>query len=93
LSTEETDGGRILAAISDTGHGIPPDLVPHLFEPFFSTKPEGQGSGLGLAISSWIVKKLGGTIDVTSEAGRGSTFCVTLPAAQSREERTEGRKQ
>ncbi len=81
LSTEETDGGRILAAISDTGHGIPPDLVPHLFEPFFSTKPEGQGSGLGLAISSWIVKKLGGTIDVTSEAGRGSTFYVALPAA------------
>lgn len=81
LRTEQTADGKVRVSISDTGTGIPPEIVPRLFEPFFSTKPEDQGSGLGLSISAWIVKKAGGTVEVASKVGLGSTFCVTLPAA------------
>ncbi len=90
LTTERTGEGSVRAAISDTGRGIPAEQVPRLFEPFFTTKPEGRGTGLGLSISSWIVRKLGGRIDVASTVGRGSTFTVTLPAAPASSARTEG---
>ncbi len=90
LTTERTGDGSVLAAISDTGRGIPADQVPRLFEPFFTTKPEGRGTGLGLSISSWIVRKLGGRIDVASAVGRGSTFTVTLPAAPASSAPKEG---
>ena len=66
-------------SVSDTGHGIPPDLQRQLFEPFFTTKPSDQGTGLGLSIVYGIVKGLGGAIEVQSEVGRGSAFKVYLP--------------
>jgi two-component system, cell cycle sensor histidine kinase and response regulator CckA len=66
-------------SIADTGTGIPGDVRAHLFEPFFTTKPEGKGTGLGLAICHGIVASYGGTIDVESEVGKGSTFTVHLP--------------
>jgi PAS domain S-box-containing protein len=66
-------------SITDNGMGIPPDARAHLFEPFFTTKPEGKGTGLGLAICIGIVESHGGTIDVESEVGKGSTFSVHLP--------------
>lgn len=78
-----TDPGRgqVVIGISDTGKGIPPDVVPLVFEPFFTTKKVGQGTGLGLAIVHGIVTRAGGTVDVTSKPGQ-TTFTVRLPAAE-----------
>jgi two-component system, NtrC family, sensor kinase len=74
----EHDKG-IVIEIADTGSGIKPEHLPRLFEPFFTTKPVGQGTGLGLAVSFGIVREHGGTIEVESKEGLGSTFRVRLP--------------
>lgn len=65
--------------ISDTGAGIPEDIMNRIFEPFFTTKPVGSGTGLGLSLSYGIVRKHGGRIDVRSEPNKGSSFTVHLP--------------
>jgi signal transduction histidine kinase len=65
--------------VRDNGSGIKPEHRARLFEPFFTTKPIGQGTGLGLSVSFGIVRDHGGTIDVESEVGKGSTFRVHLP--------------
>ena len=65
--------------ISDTGSGIPPERIDKIFDPFFTTKPVGKGTGLGLSICYGIVTKLGGQLQVQSEAGEGSVFTVFLP--------------
>jgi CheY-like chemotaxis protein len=67
--------------ISDTGSGIPSDVLPRIFDPFFTTKPVGVGTGLGLSICHGIVTSLGGEIRVESSPGRGARFTVLLPAA------------
>ena len=67
--------------ISDTGAGIPREALPHIFEPFYSTKHEESGVGLGLAVVYGIVHRHGGTIEVESEVGRGTAFHVRLPRA------------
>jgi two-component system sporulation sensor kinase A len=74
--TEEPEG--VLVSVADTGKGIEPDFLPHLFEPFQSTRPEGLG--LGLYISRSIVEEHGGRIEVESQAGQGTRFSVWLPA-------------
>ncbi|HYA56857.1 MAG TPA: ATP-binding protein [Thermoplasmata archaeon] len=66
-------------SVTDNGPGIPPDVRRHLFEPFFTTKSEGKGTGLGLAICRGIVEAHGGTIELETEVGRGTTFEVGLP--------------
>ncbi|UCD46557.1 MAG: PAS domain S-box protein [Deltaproteobacteria bacterium] len=66
-------------ALSDTGVGIPPENIPRIFEPFFSTKETGKGSGMGLAMAYGIVKNHGGFLDVRSVPGKGTTFRVLLP--------------
>ena len=68
--------------IADNGPGIPEDIRESIFEPFFSTKEEGKGTGLGLFISYGIIQKHGGVLEVESEVGRGTTFCITLPAPE-----------
>jgi len=65
--------------IGDTGRGIPADVLPHIFEPFYSTKNEESGVGLGLAVVWGVVERHGGRIDVESEVGQGTTFRVRLP--------------
>jgi signal transduction histidine kinase len=74
--------------VSDTGPGIPPEDLPHIFERFYRAEKsrtrsgDGKGFGLGLSIAYWIVRHHGGQIDVDSEEGRGTTFCVWLPLAE-----------
>jgi two-component system, NtrC family, sensor kinase len=65
--------------VRDDGSGIPAEILPRIFEPFLTTKETGRGVGLGLAISHSILERHSGTIEVQSEAGRGTTFTVTLP--------------
>ena len=72
--------GMVRLEVSDNGPGIPPELREKIFEPFFTTRTEGTGTGLGLSICHVIVTDHGGTITVESEAGKGSTFRVELPA-------------
>ena len=77
LRTKRT-GDRVLIEVEDDGTGIPPDVLPRLFDPFFSTK-EG-GSGLGLALTQQIVKDHGGDLAVDSTVGKGTVFRVAVPA-------------
>jgi signal transduction histidine kinase len=71
-------GPRIEIAVEDTGIGIPPEVLAHLFDPFFSTKE--NGSGIGLALTQQIVRDHGGEVRVESVVGRGTTFTVSVPA-------------
>jgi len=73
--------GTVSLTVTDTGHGIPENHLPKIFDPFFSTKEVGKGTGLGLTVVHGIVQEHGGTIDVESEPGRGTTFTLTLPSA------------
>jgi signal transduction histidine kinase len=74
-----TEGEEVWVEISDTGRGIPKEVVPRIFDPFFTTKPIGSGTGLGLSLSYGIIQKHNGRIEVDSEPGRGTTFRITLP--------------
>src|SRR4029078_4586538 len=65
--------------VTDTGTGIPAEIVDKIFEPFFSTKEVGKGNGLGLSTGSGIVKQTGGFVYVDSEAGEGTSFHIFLP--------------
>jgi signal transduction histidine kinase len=76
------DEHNVWVEVEDTGHGIKPENLGRIFDPFFTTKPVGKGTGLGLALSYGIVNKHGGTIDVKSEVGKGTTFRVALPRQQ-----------
>lgn len=71
----------ILIRVTDTGAGIDPEVLPHVFEPFFSTKARGPGTGLGLATCYGLVKQHGGWIDVESRPGQGTTFRIYVPKA------------
>ncbi|MBN2331783.1 MAG: PAS domain S-box protein [Deltaproteobacteria bacterium] len=74
-------GDRLCIEISDTGAGIPEEVLPHIFDPFFTTKEEGKGTGLGLSMVYGIVENHGGNIIAKSKPGTGTTFIVTLPLA------------
>lgn len=83
------DGPDVLIAFTDTGTGIPPHIMDNLFKPFVTTKGplgggEMAGSGLGLSVSDGIVKNHGGTIDVETELGKGSTFTIRLPIERTK---------
>jgi signal transduction histidine kinase len=73
------DSENLFVIISDTGSGIPSDIVNKIFDPFFTTKDVGKGTGLGLSISYSIIKNHNGQINVESEVGKGTTFTLTLP--------------
>lgn len=79
-------GDVVVVEISDTGCGIPEEVMPKLFDPFFTTKGTGKGTGLGLSVSHGMVKQHGGTIEVESEVGKGTTFTVGIPVSGKRPE-------
>ena len=75
----ETRENEIQVKFRDDGPGVPPDVRARIFQPFFTTKGAGKGSGLGLSISRRIVAEHGGSLELSSEPGQGTTFTVTLP--------------
>ncbi|MFI5912142.1 ATP-binding protein [Dactylosporangium sp. NPDC051541] len=78
-------GAYARLVVSDTGHGIPPEVAAHIFEPFYTTKPRGKGTGLGLATVYGVVTEAGGGINLYSEPGIGTTFRIYLPVVGSTE--------
>ncbi|MEO5737001.1 MAG: ATP-binding protein [Variovorax sp.] len=80
-----SQNGRVLLAVSDTGSGIPADILPRLFEPFVTSKPAGSGLGLGLLISAQLVRAMDGTLRASNQQEGGACFVVDLPAAAIQE--------
>ncbi|MDD5298007.1 MAG: ATP-binding protein [Rhodocyclaceae bacterium] len=79
-----------VVAISDTGRGIPAEILNRIFDPFFTTKKVGEGTGLGLSISYGIIEKHGGRISVDSEVGQGTTFTLSIPLKQAAPDQEDG---
>ncbi|GAU09855.1 PAS domain-containing hybrid sensor histidine kinase/response regulator [Desulfoplanes formicivorans] len=77
-------GDYVRITVSDTGQGIPPEIMDNIFEPYFTTKKQGGGTGMGLALTHSIVKNHGGTVEVQSRQGQGTVFTVFLPAMETR---------
>ena len=76
---EDISGDFVALSVSDTGSGIPPDLVPRVVEPFFTTKAPDKGTGLGLSQVYGFARRSDGTVAITSEVGRGTKVTVYLP--------------
>lgn len=77
---------KVWIEITDTGHGIPKEILPRIFDPFFTTKPVGSGTGLGLSLSYGIIQKHQGSMKVESEPGKGTCFRILLPIRHNFEE-------
>ena len=86
VTSSRSPAAGIQITIQDTGEGISAENLPHIFDPFFTTKD--QGTGLGLSVAHGIILEHGGSIDVTSEPGRGTTFTITLPPLEQEGART-----
>jgi len=80
--TAARQGPDLVLTLADSGHGIPPELLPKIFEPFFTTKDPGKGRGLGLAVCQRLVSEAGGAIEVQSAPGQGCRFTLRLPAVR-----------
>jgi len=76
-------GNQVVAEVEDDGEGIPPEVLPHIFDAFYTTKKIGEGTGLGLSICQRIVTSCGGSLEVRSRRGAGTCFTISLPADPS----------
>lgn len=90
-SREIQAGGYLQLTVSDTGIGMTPEIMGHIFEPFYTTKDVGKGSGMGLSVIHGIVKGHGGAVRVESEPGKGSLFTVYLPTTRETGDELPGR--
>jgi two-component system NtrC family sensor kinase len=81
--------GNVLVKVTDTGCGIKKEHLDRIFEPFFSTKPVGKGTGLGLSVSYGIVQQHGGSLEVDSVEGAGTTFTIVLPSIQENQSESD----
>ncbi|HEX7654748.1 MAG TPA: response regulator, partial [Verrucomicrobiae bacterium] len=84
-------GCYVVISVTDTGTGIPKDLMDKIFDPFFTTKPLGQGTGLGLPTVLGITENHGGFVHLESLPGQGTSFYIYIPAAPTENETTESR--
>jgi PAS domain S-box-containing protein len=82
-------GDYVVLAVSDTGEGIPPEIINKIFDPYYTTKEQGKGTGLGLATVHGIVKSHGGEIEVRSKQGKGTIFQIYFPVTDKEEQKTE----
>jgi len=86
------EGEYVSLCVTDSGIGMPPEVIEHVFDPFFTTKPIGQGTGLGLSVIYGFVRQSGGQVRIYSKVGRGTTMCLYLPrhlGKAAADERTE----
>lgn len=81
-AVRDDKGGAVLICVEDTGAGIAPESLPHIFEPFYTTKEEGYGVGLGLSTVYGIVERHHGTVTVDSRSGEGTVFTIRLPVCE-----------
>ncbi len=84
IDVQAGDGNVLKIDVGDTGVGIDPNSLPHVFDPFYTTKEVGRGTGLGLSVTYGIIEKHGGHIEAHSQKGEGTVFSITLPAAKEK---------
>jgi signal transduction histidine kinase len=80
----EKEDKTVSATFQDDGPGIPPEILPNIFDPFYTTKRPGRGTGLGLSICKAILREHGGNVEAASGPGGGAVFTVTLPTTETR---------
>jgi signal transduction histidine kinase len=78
-----SDGSGVTAIFQDDGPGIRPEILPHIFDPFYTTRRPGRGTGLGLSVCRAILREHGGNVDASGAPGGGAVFTVTLPVASA----------